>query len=553
MSETVSTARWYKSRGFVRATEPVAANTEALLRPSLRLTVAFAICVAAIANLVFFYSRGLTNVYGDGLAHLEGARRLWDSRTPGFEEIGSVWLPLFHVLASPLTRSDFLWRSGLAGSLVSTAAFVIAAWFIFRLGAEINRNVQAGVAGLCLFVLCPSMLYLATAPLTEPLAIMWLVLLVYGLFRYQQAGKVRVLLLAAMAAFFGTLTRYDGWNVLPFAALVVLLASVGSWRLRFRRAMLFLAVSGLGPLLWISYNFYHRGNILDFYNGPYSAQAIYAHQLATSGFRYPTEGSVLLSARYYLEDLRLIIGIWPLVFAVLGIVVWTVDARTRGRRSVALLFLVSLPFYLEAMAHAAVPLYVPTLFPHTFYNLRYGIEILPAVAILCSFVLSPGLAPSTRGVLLLALLVVIGGQTVSSMRDGAEQIPVVKEGLVNTPCQSQPERALTEFMRTHYDGQTILTAPGRWPCMMPELGIPYRHTITENNRAYWRELPEGPEKWVHWIIRSDADSVDELMRAHPMAFSNYNLLERRSFPTGGGFSIYRLAQGADTAEAGRQR
>src|SRR5438105_2760322 len=371
MSETVWTARWWKSRRLVRAAEPVATNTDGLLRPSLRLALASAICIAAIANLVFFYSRGLTNVYGDGLAHLEGARRLWDSRTPGFEEIGSVWLPLFHVLASPLTRSDFLWRSGLAGSIVSTAAFVIAAWFIFRLGAEINRNVQAGVAALCLFVLCPSMLYLASAPLTEPLAIMWLVLLVYGLFRYQQAGTLRVLLLAAIAAFFGTLTRYDGWNVLPFAAL-----------------------------------------------------------------------------------------------AVLGIVVWTVDARTRDRRSVALLFLVSLPFYLEAMAHAAVPLYVPTLFPHTFYNLRYGIEMLPAVAILCSFLLSPGLAASARRLLLLALLVVIGGQAVSSMRDGVEQIPVVREGLVNTPCQSQPEGAVTEFMRTHYDGQTILTAPGRWSCIM---------------------------------------------------------------------------------------
>ena len=147
-------------------------------------------------------------------------------------------------MSSPLTRSDFLWRSGLAGSIVSTAAFVIAAWFIFRLGAEINRNVQAGVAALCLFGLCPSMLYLASAPLTEPLAIMWLVLLVYGLFRYQQAGTLRVLLLAAIAAFFGTLTRYDGWNVLPFAALAVLLASTGSWPLRFRRAILFLAVAG---------------------------------------------------------------------------------------------------------------------------------------------------------------------------------------------------------------------------------------------------------------------------------------------------------------------
>ena len=263
---------------------------------------------------------------------------------------------------------------------------------------------------------------------------------------------------------------------------------------------------------------------------------------ATTGFRYPTDGSVFLSARYYLEDLKLIIGVWPLILAIFGIVVWAVDARERSWRSAGLLLLVSLPFYVEAMAHAAVPLYVPTLFPHTFYNLRYGIEMLPAVAILCSFLLPPSLTPRTRGVCVLGLLAVIVGQTLWAIRHGAERIPVVQEGLVNTPCKSQAEQAITAFMRAHYDGQMILTAPGRWPCMMRDLKIPYRRTITENNRPYWRELPDGPEKLVQWIIRSDVDSVDELMCAHPAAFSNYTLLTTRKFPAGGGFSIYHLAR-----------
>src|SRR6266498_2194263 len=105
---------------------------------SLRWYILSAICAVAIANLIFFYAHRLTNLYGDAIAHIEGARRLWDSRTPGYEEIGSVWLPVFHLLTSPLTLNDFLWRSGLAGSLVSTTAFMLTSWFMFRLGAEMN-------------------------------------------------------------------------------------------------------------------------------------------------------------------------------------------------------------------------------------------------------------------------------------------------------------------------------------------------------------------------------------------------------------------------------
>jgi hypothetical protein len=63
--------------------------------------VAAGIAAVTLAALYFFYSRGLTNIYGDAIAHMEGARRIFDSLTPGYEEIGSVWLPLFHLLAAP--------------------------------------------------------------------------------------------------------------------------------------------------------------------------------------------------------------------------------------------------------------------------------------------------------------------------------------------------------------------------------------------------------------------------------------------------------------------
>src|SRR5579864_2592124 len=96
--------------------------------------IALAILAVTSASLCFFYTRGLSNLNGDGLAHMESARRLFDSLTPGYAEIGTVWLPLYHLLCAPLVLNDFLWRSGLAGGMVSSAAFALTAYLLFRLG-----------------------------------------------------------------------------------------------------------------------------------------------------------------------------------------------------------------------------------------------------------------------------------------------------------------------------------------------------------------------------------------------------------------------------------
>src|SRR5271169_2833096 len=98
--------------------------------------VAILILGVTSASLRYLYSRGLSNLYGDGLAHMEGARRIFDSITPGYEEIGSVWLPLYHLICAPLAINDFLWRTGLAGSFVSSTAFALTCYLLFRLGAE---------------------------------------------------------------------------------------------------------------------------------------------------------------------------------------------------------------------------------------------------------------------------------------------------------------------------------------------------------------------------------------------------------------------------------
>lgn len=530
--------------------ESPAAAADSILTLRNALPPALLILAVAAVSLHFFYVRGLINLYGDAIAHMEGARRLSDSLTSGWDELGSSWLPLYHFLVAPLAANDHLWRTGLGGGIVSAAAFAVAAWFVFQLGAEMSRNVAAGWVALAGFLLCANMLAVSSTPLTEPLNIMWAVLVVWTLFRFQHGGSLLTLSAAGLAAFFGSLTRYDGWFLIPFGALFVLLARPRGLGRRLRDAMIFGGIGAAGPALWVLHDWHRYGNPLEFYNGPYSAKAIYAHQLLTTGFHYPTEGSYLLSARYYIEDVKLVIGAMSLELAVLGLAVWAIDRRDRRRRAAALLFLVPLLFYIQSMASAAVPIYVPTLFPHTYYNLRYGLEMLPAMALFPSFLISARLGRHKRPLATAAVIAILAVQFAASVRGGAASIGNVQESLQNTPCRVRSERALIDLLRRDYTGGMILTANGKHPCVMPTLGIPYRHTLTELNRRYWDMLRLGPASWpvgspaeeITWIIRGEDDAVDRLMDRYPDSFSGFTLVADYHFPKEDRLRVYRKTE-----------
>lgn len=509
-----------------------------LSRPAAALVWA-AILAADLASLYFFSSRGLSNLYGDGIAHVEGARRIFDSLRPGYHQIGTVWLPLFHLLAAPLAINNTLWRTGLAGSLISAAAFAFAAWLVFRLACEMNHNIAAGVLALASFLLCVSLLYLASAPMTEVPSLFWAVLVVFFLFRFQVSGKTNMVLWAAVAGFFGTLTRYDGWYLLPFAAAFVFLCRPETWQKRCWRAFLFGLIAGAGPLLWILHNAYRFHNPLAFYNGPGSAKAIYAHQLATTAFAYPTDGSLWISAHYYMEDLRLVMGPWSLILASLGVVVWIMQRQEWRRRSAALLLLVPLPFYIQSLAFSSVALYVPTLFPHSYYNLRYGLQMAPAVAILASFLIPVRLSPGRSAGVLAVLLAILIGQWVGAVWHGAIKIPVVTEAIVNTPCKSKAQQEVIRFLHAHYHGGQVLLDQGEWLCVMPEVGIPYRDTVTPEDRNLSRSLASGAIPEARWIVLESGDSVDQLMHAFPKPFANFTVVDLHPLAGGSCLEIWR--------------
>src|SRR3954447_26917275 len=81
-----------------------------------------------------YHALGLTLTHYDARGHLVVARRIFDSITPGWQQIGAVWLPLPHLLNAIPVQLDFFYRTGLSAVAISVLSFAAAcagiAWIV---------------------------------------------------------------------------------------------------------------------------------------------------------------------------------------------------------------------------------------------------------------------------------------------------------------------------------------------------------------------------------------------------------------------------------------
>src|SRR5215471_16929954 len=174
--------------------------------------VGVALALVSAAAVAFFYSRGNLCYYGDAESHLNIARRIVDSRTPGYDQVGTVWLPLLHWALIPFARVDSLWVSGLAGAIPSAIAFVLAGSFLFAAARRIFGGAAA-IAATAIWALNPNVLYLQSIPMTESLWSACFAALLYFTVRFGETQRWTAAAGAAIAALAGTITRYEGWFV----------------------------------------------------------------------------------------------------------------------------------------------------------------------------------------------------------------------------------------------------------------------------------------------------------------------------------------------------
>jgi hypothetical protein len=116
------------------------------------------VALASAAAIAFFYSHGWLLYYGDAEAHLNIARRIVDSQTPGYDQLGTPWLPVPHLLMLPFVIRDTLWRNGLAGAIPSGICLVAAGAFLFLAVRRVFGGDAPAFAAAAAFALNPNVL-----------------------------------------------------------------------------------------------------------------------------------------------------------------------------------------------------------------------------------------------------------------------------------------------------------------------------------------------------------------------------------------------------------
>jgi hypothetical protein len=454
-----------------------------------------AVCLGALsASAVFFFaSHGWLFYYGDAEAHLNIARRVVDSRTPGFDQLGTVWLPLQHVLMLPLVRDDALWRGGLAGAIPSALCFVAAGVFLFAATRRLFGSHAAAAAATALMALNPNLLYLQSIPMTEPVFLVCLMALLYFTVRFRETERAVWVVAAGVAACAATLTRYEGWFLLPFVALwLAVIRKRGA-----AAAFLFSAIAVAGPLYCLASNWYLTGDALDFLRGPYSARAIQGAAL------YPGKGDWRLAWLYYRTAAGLCAGPGLALVGVAG------AAAALVKRAFWPVLLLALPgvFYIWSLHSSGTPIFMPGLWPHSYYNTRYGLAVLPLLAVGAAGLVA--LAPRWRP--LVAMLAVAAGSLHWFLHPDPTNWITFEESRVNSAARREWTGQAAAYLAPRYlAGAGVWTSFGDLTGIYRAAGIPLRETFTGDNGLPWLVAVRRPELfvWQQWAVAMAGDAVD---------------------------------------------
>jgi hypothetical protein len=502
----------------------------------VRLLAWLAVCVSGFSFL-FYFRRGEVLLYGDAIAHINIARRVFDSKTPGLLQLGTVWLPLPHLLMMPFLISDEMWRRGIGGSIPSMGAYVFGVVGMFRLvratlagngKATGSARVAAWTAAL-VYGANPNLIYMQTTAMGESL---YLAVFIWAVVYFSEfvRGDANALTKCGLCLMAACLTRYDGWFLAGVMVVGAVVVSCHFYRERIngvpklptsssRMAIIkFVLLAALGPVLWLAYNAAVYRNPLEFANGPYSAKAI-ERKTATVN---PAKGNLLAAASYFLKSAELNVAERPwlgrlwLALAVAGGValLFTTEAAWP-----LLLLWLPLPFYALSVAYGAVPIFVPTWWPFSQYNVRYGLELLPAFAASLAALIGltlksyrPGDRIRMGGALAVAGVVVAGYGSIW------QATPICyREAAINMRRHLSLDQQLANWLKGLPPDSTLLMYLGEHVGAVQQAGISLKRVINEGNHRVWKQPsdPEGlweralanPGALADYVVAFEGDAV----------------------------------------------
>ena len=519
--------------------------------------------LTGIGFFIFYYVHQLTIAHYDAKAHLLVARRMVDSLSPGYSQLGVNWLPLIHLVYLPFVIFEAQYRSGLIPSLISVCAFALSGYLAYKISYRLTGSITAGVFAAVVLLGNPNLQYLQSCPLTEPLYMALLLLAMHSLICWREDGCAGLPWRAAIWTSLGAMCRYEGWY---FFCGVLLLLVYDFWtqpasrRKILQTGALFLALVGVPALVHFGYIFLRLGD--NFF-----------HKVAQGNPNpYVTYRRPFLSLVYHLGELSQMAAILPLLVAAAGLLLFLVQ-REEFKRRVPLLLL-----WLPSLIN------ISALYWGLIYRVRYSVLLLPAVVIFGSLVTTSDKAKKRS--LLLLLIVVMGlpwftwfmhrlnPDSAPLPGPGALVLPVV--GLIiffiarlkqwysaplmflcvvgiNIPPLArevhpmmvetmehefiEPERVrVLQYLKQNYDGKRILIDMGTEAPLVYDSGLDVKEFVyNEGKEVLWHDAARNPGLVAGWICVQPGDSVWQLMRADANWAARYSLVVKTK-----NYSLLRL-------------
>jgi hypothetical protein len=478
--------------------------------------------IMAAAATAYSMSQGYIVAYGDAESHLNIAKRVVDSLTPGLAQLGGIWLPLPHILLVPFVKIDFLWRTGLAGSIVSGTAFIISSIYLFKLTSLLTKNRFASLFASLVFMANPNVLYLQSTPMTEVLLIAFFVLSTYYFIKFlENDSDILSLILAAAFGFFAAVSRYDGWFLVIVQAVILAMLyfpwkkipkslkslKQGFDRTRFEkmqgRLILFSTLAFFGIALWLMWDFVILGDPLYFTHSEYSAKSQQNDWLVRG--ELPAYKNLPLSFAYYFVTSMSNVGVIPFFLSIAGFIFLLLNKGLRHRGFIGLILAVPFIFNVLTLYVGQSVIFIPHLTPSHFewqlFNVRYGVMMAPLAAVALGFLFfkSGSYAKAVIGLLMVVQLGLygIGYSKVISMEDG---VTGLSSAIAKIPD-------VQDWINEEYDGGLVLVDDFARTLSIVRTQIPMRNVVYVGNRPYWEESLEAPEKHARWIVMQKNDEV----------------------------------------------
>jgi hypothetical protein len=485
-------------------------------RWSLAAWLAAAAAAWGLAAAAYYSRLGLTLSHYDARGHLVVARRVVDSLTPGWVQVGAVWLPLPHLLNLLPVQVDLFYRTGVSAVAISIAAFALLVYASARLVRAVTGSAVAEMTAAVLIAANPNLLYLQSTPMTEPL-LLGLVALGLGLlYEGVDEDSRRKRSLGFLALAFACLTRYEAWPITGAAVAAVALAGWrrggSTWRGLSEAAR--LAVIPLVGILWF-----------------------FVHSKATIGAWFVTSGFYVPDPLYEGKPLAVTGAVWwgagalgsdvlrrTGIAAVIGLAVLWSRKRSESALLVPLAWLgaVALPWYAFYEGHP--------------FRIRYMVPTVTAAAVLAGL----GLGRLPRRWQAPIAVVLLAG-VVWQARPFDANAPMVLEAQWDVP-NSHARRAVTACLPPPGQGEIIMASMGSLAHYMQELsaqGFALRDFLHEGNGALWQAALGAPRRHVRWILIEEVSEGGDMLairaRADPRFLDGFICVCE-----GGGVALFRL-------------